>query len=388
MSSPLNNPRGDVKPALVAVTRRGAEHAARLRAGLWPEARLFVLDGVDGALTADRVLVRPLRAHIAELFRSCNPLVIFAALGVVVRLIAPELRSKREDPAVLAIDEGARFVIPVVSGHIGGANAHARALAAFFDATAVVTTASDVASLPAVDLLGQAWRWQVEAEPAALTWCAARVVNGDPVALLQESGSRRWREAWQPWPEHIEEIGTITQADPTRHQALLWITRQPLPEVARLLWQGRLVIYRPPPGQGEPLVLGIGCDRHTSLVTLAEALDRVLSARGLSLEDVIALTTLDLKGDEPAIRALASDRALPLHLFSAAQLAQVAVPNPSPTVAAHVGTPSVAEAAVLLLTGRRADDLLVTKQTWCGADGKNVTIALAPGPVVGRVAHV
>ncbi|MBF0176564.1 MAG: cobalamin biosynthesis protein [Magnetococcales bacterium] len=374
-------------PALVAITRCGAQHATRLRNEKWPQARVFVLDAGHAA-TPDQILPLPLRDHMENMLQTYDPLVFFASLGIVVRLVAPWLRSKREDPAILAIDESARFVIPVVSGHIGGANEHARQVAAFFGATAVITTASDLANLPAVDLLGQAWQWQVEGEPAALTWCAARVVNGDPVALVQETGTRRWREAWQPWPPHIEDVGPLARADPSRHQALLWITRQPIQESLRSDWPHRLVAYRPPPGQGEPLVLGIGCDRDTSSATLSMALERVMTAHGLAMEDVVALTTLDRKGDEPALLALANAWGLPLHLFCAAQLSQVKVPNPSTRVSTHVGTPSVAEAAVLLLTGRSADDLLVTKQTYRGEDGKNVTIALAVGPVVEAPAHV
>ncbi|MBF0626465.1 MAG: cobalamin biosynthesis protein [Magnetococcales bacterium] len=361
-------------PALIAITRRGAARAMAL-AARWPGAVPMVLEGLAPAGVA--VLKKPLSERLPGLFQDHDPLVFFAALGAVVRLIAPLLRSKREDPAVLAVDEAARFVIPVVSGHLGGANDQARRLATLLGAQAVITTASDVAGLPAVDLLGRDLGWQLDASPRALTWAAGRVVNGDPVALVQDCGNRSWRQAWDPWPDHVILLDQVEQADPAVHSALLWITRRETPPALAARWADRLVRYRPPPGQGEALAIGLGCDRGTPLATLTTLLDRTLAERGLDRDGIRAIATIDLKGDEPALRQLAAALNLPLRLYGAQRLATVTVPHPSEVVRRHVGTPSVSEAAALLAAGATLDHLLVDKARLRGPDGRNATLAVA-----------
>ncbi|MBF0128029.1 MAG: cobalamin biosynthesis protein, partial [Magnetococcales bacterium] len=295
-------------PALVAVTRGGAAHAARL-ARAWPRASLYALE--PWATTAGATpLAPPLRQHVARLLTEHDPVCFFCALGAVVRLIAPHLRSKQQDPAVVVVDETARFVIPVVSGHQGGANEHARAIAAWLDALPVITTASDGLGLFAVDLLGREAGWRIEADPVTLTRCAAALVNGQPMALVQECGGRFFS-----LPENLEDLTTITRADPLRHRALLWITRSREVETIARQWPDALVIYRPP-----SLVAGIGCDRGTSLATLESAL-RQASAPRHRIEEITTLATIDRKGDEPALLALAEKMGVPLILFPAARLA-------------------------------------------------------------------
>jgi cobalt-precorrin 5A hydrolase len=124
-----------------------------------------------------------------------------------------------------------------------------------------------------------------------------------------------------------------------------------------------------------PVAIGIGCDRGASLATLESAIAAALV--GLGPIDVRGLATIDRKGDEPAILALAQARGWPLRLYSAADLAPVEVPSPSETVRRVMGTPAVAEAAALLAAGANATDLLVPKRRYRGADGKNATVAVA-----------
>ncbi|MBF0285352.1 MAG: cobalamin biosynthesis protein [Magnetococcales bacterium] len=369
------------RPALIAITRRGAERAVALGQA-WPEAAIYLTKPWIEAPGVS-ILSAPLSDHAGTLLHRHDPVIFFCALGAVVRLIAPHLRTKREDPAVLAVDETARFVLPVVSGHLGGANRWAEKLARKLGALPVITTASEALALPAVDLLGRESGWEIEAIPTALTRAAACVVNGEPTALVQEWGETGWRDAFSPWPEHLEILSDLAQADPRRHRALLWITREADAEKCAALarqWPESLVIYRPPLPVGA-LALGAGCDRGASLATLEEALDQALAGAGLERRAIAALATIDRKGDEPALRALAERLGLPLTLFTAEQLGEIPVPNPSAMVQGHVGSPSVAEAAALLVARGEANrDLLVPKTRRRGEDGKNVTLALARFP--------
>ena len=123
--------------------------------------------------------------------------------------------------------------------------------------------------------------------------------------------------------------------------------------------------------------LGLGCDRNTSLTTLKTAVTQALTLAGLTENAVMGIATIDKKNDEAAILQLAAEKNWALHFFTAAQLAQVEVPNPSETVLKYMGTPAVAEAAALLAAGVKMDELLLEKHKYRGDDGKNATVSIA-----------
>ena len=359
----------------------------------------------------------PLSDQIGPLFAAYDQLVFFVSLGAVTRLIAPHLRSKHQDPGVLVIDEAGRFVIPALSGHVGGANAFAERIGRLIGATAVITTASDVGQTLAVDLLGRDLGWRLEAPKLNVTRVSAQVVNGEPIALIQECGRRDWWRREEPLPANIHCFARFEDLDPEAFSGLLWITRREIPPDLWRRFAERLVVYRPPaqaldaadgsvvyrspeqaqeaaqPRDARPLFLGLGCDRHTSLESLAEAVRQALAQCGARPDEVAGVATIDRKGDEPAILALTAHQGWPLALYTAAELAQVPVPNPSATVLAHMGTPAVSEAAALLAaaacpgseSGSGAGALAISHQAtlmlekfkYRGPDGKNATVSIA-----------
>ncbi|MBF0109210.1 MAG: precorrin-3B C(17)-methyltransferase [Magnetococcales bacterium] len=366
--------------ALIAITQRGVTAAVELL-GKLPQGRIFALTtraaGCDVGDAAITWLEPPLSRHVESILASHDPVIFFAALGATVRLIAPHLVDKGEDPAILAIDEGHRHVLPVVSGHQGGANRWAMQLAQLLKARAVITTASDAMGFPAIDILGREWGFTVEAQRSTLTRMAGHMVEGAPLALVQESGSWAWRQAHDPFPAHVQSIERWEDADRERYRGLLWISRNPVPERMREIWREDLVVYRPPPGQGEGVAIGIGCDRGTAVATVAEALHGLLRDHFLAESDIRVFASIDVKRDEAALLALARRLDREIVFFSAAELAAIDVPHPSATVARHVGTPSVAEAAALAVAGGGVAELIVEKACHRGQDGKNVTLAVA-----------
>ncbi|MHB1291645.1 MAG: cobalamin biosynthesis protein [Sulfuricella sp.] len=128
------------------------------------------------------------------------------------------------------------------------------------------------------------------------------------------------------------------------------------------------------------LAVGIGCDRGTPLDTLQQALDEALTLAGAVAGDVAVVASIDLKRDEPGIKALAENHRWDIAFYPAAQLAAVPVPHPSETVRRHTGTPSVAEAAALLSAGTGMAHLMVEKHKLRGPDGRNATISIARIP--------
>lgn len=242
----------EVRVAIVAITKHGAAIASRLAPQI-PEAEVIVSEKQAEQLgdfaIPRRVYQGALSAQIGGLFESYDQIIFLVSLGAVVRLIAPHLKSKDEDPGVLVIDDAAEFVIPVLSGHVGGANAYAEKVAALLKATPVLTTASDVGKTIPVDILGRELGWQVEAPKINITRVSADVVNQLPIAFVQEAGSRDWWTRSTPLPANIHLFERFEDVDTDQYRSILWVTRR---DIDAAVWQRleeRLVVYRPPLAQ-------------------------------------------------------------------------------------------------------------------------------------------
>ncbi len=430
MSSPSTTACTPTSPlperiGIVAITRNGAAQAAKL-AQLLPSAGICTSAKFAASFAhlpnAVHAYQGALKDEIAPLWQQYDQIIFFVSLGAVVRLIAPHLQDKDQDPGVLVVDEAAQYVIPVLSGHVGGANAYSQHIAALLGATPIVTTASDVGQTIAVDILGRELGWQVQAPKINITRVSAAVVSatsasGQRIAVVQEAGSRHWWTRPTPLPAAIDLLENFTQACPSRHAAVLWISHAPVPEAIWQQWHERLVVYRPPQGQSanapNPLLgnqtsaaaiatttaaantsnsnaptalpryaLGLGCDRGTSLATMQQAIAQALLHMGASLPQVAAVATIDIKADETCLQELAALHGWRIQFYPARALAAVPVPNPSATVLRYTGTPSVSEAAALLAAGKAATPAPITalrleKHKLRGADGRNATVSIA-----------
>lgn len=282
---------------LVAVTAAGRAMAQRLAAA-WPD---------ETTIHSGR---------IEEAWRESDALVCFLATGATVRLLAPLLADKRTDPGVVCVDESGRYAVALLGGHEGGANALARRVTEVLGTEPVVTTATDVSGHPPLDSFGADLGFRL-ADPAAVARVSRAILDGEPVRLESDA----------TWP--VPALSTVDTAG-----AVIAVSD-------RLDATGDLV-YRPP-----SLVVGVGASRGVPLDELDALLHKELGRAGLVVESVRALATADVKADEPAILALADRYGWPLRTYPAGELSEEPVPNPSETVRAAVGTPSVAEAAAL-----------------------------------------
>ncbi|MBZ9645053.1 precorrin-3B C(17)-methyltransferase [Streptomyces sp. PSKA30] len=314
---------------LISATAAGAAARDRLAAA-WPD-RTRVYEG-------------PVGDAVRAAFAECEQLVCFLATGAVVRLVAPLLSDKNADPGVVCVDEGGRFAVSLVGGHGGGANELAREVGGLLGAEPVVTTATDATGLAGLDTLGL----PVEGDVAAVS---RALLDGEPVALRAES-------AWPlpALPVAAEGAYTIRLTDraidPAEHEVLL----------------------RPP-----SLVVGVGASRNAPVDEVLGLIEGSLREAGLSPRSVAELATVDAKAGEPGIVEAAGRLGVPLVTYSAEELAQVDVPNPSDAPLAAVGTPSVAEASALV----RGGELLVPKRKSAMA-----TCAVVRRPGRGRLAVV
>ncbi len=250
-------PFANERIAIVAITRHGVAQAGRIAVSL-PGARVFApekfrTEAEAAAPGAATCYAGKTGEQIPALFAGFDGIIAIVSLGAMVRLMAPHLKDKEQDPGVVVMDEAGRFAIPVLAGHLGGANALAGHLARALDALPVLTTASDSLGTLAVDLLGRELGWTFEADKQVIVRASAAVVNGEPVALVQEAGSRDWwtRHAngrSQPLPANLRLLDKIEALQPEQYGAVLWITqRQPeaLPRAQLEAMRDRLVIYRP-----------------------------------------------------------------------------------------------------------------------------------------------
>lgn len=238
--------------ALVAITKHGVEQVLTL-APRFPHAHIVTAEKfaakVTGISNQIHLYSHALRTEMGRLFQDYDQLIFFVSLGAVVRLIAPHLESKDEDPGVLVVDDAGQFVIPVLSGHIGGANAYAEQVAAMLDATPVLTTASDVGKTIAVDILGRELGWRVEAPKINITRVSAHVVNEEPIAFVQESGSRDWWTRPTALPDNIHLFSRFEEVNMAEHKAVLWVTHRDIDPAIWVQLNERLVVYRPPADQ-------------------------------------------------------------------------------------------------------------------------------------------
>jgi cobalt-precorrin 5A hydrolase/precorrin-3B C17-methyltransferase len=329
--------------AAIAVNERGAKILQPLAQN--PEITLWLPQSLS--LSDAKSYSGSFSEQIARLWKTEGALIFCACTGVVIRAIAPYLKDKSQDPAVIAIDSEGRFVISLCSGHQGGADLLTRLIAAQLGATPIITSASDLLNLPAIDTFGSIYGW-VKGE-GDWTGVMAAVTKGTNVEVIQEAGSSLWQQ-------HLPASHTFKFGDEAntsdRFGARIWISptkRQfaPKSDFPKVQWHPRV------------LWVGIGCERNTSSHLIAAAIDNICRQYHLATSAIAGLATIDLKADEVGILELCRQRNLPLKTFSSESLSLVKVPTPSNIVRQEVGTPSVAEAAAILAS---ESDLLVNKQ--------------------------
>jgi cobalt-precorrin 5A hydrolase len=370
--------------AVYAITRHGIAIASRLASELG-DADLFVSEKLFAQAPASaKRFPLPMGPLLADTFAAYDAHVFVISVGAVVRMIAPLLRDKKIDPAVVCVDDAARFSICVLSGHVGRGNAFTERVAGVLGATSVVTTASDAIGTLTVDILGRDLGWTLDDMDRNVTRACAAVVNETRVLFVQESGEPTWWPIDKALPKGVEYATSLDGVDPDPYEMLLIASARDV-ERTHPRHFARAIVYRP-----KCLVLGIGCDRGTPLDLIERGIASILGAHGLSAKAVRSLATIDKKADEPALLALSHARHWPLEIFTAEMLdalgAEDGVENPSDRVKAFVGTRGVSEPAALLASG--AKSLLVPKQRYTeeGA-GRSMTLAVAEIPYSKRTAE-
>lgn len=319
------------KTAILYITKNGLTLAQRLT-GLYPDARVL----------------RFKSEAVPELWNDCRNLIFIMATGIVVRTIAPLINDKKIDPAVVVLDEKGKFVISLLSGHLGGANKIAEEIANFLGGEAIITTASDVNNMTPVDL------WAEENNLVIENWelvpqIVTRGINNGAVRVYQEAEIKL--------PDDFLKVLNPGFAD-------VIITNRRCIDICGCHVKGQLYL-RP-----KNLVVGIGCNSGTSEDEIENAVKNTLEENNLSFLSIHSIATVDKKGDETGLISFAGKYNLEIDTFTPDELNSVNGIQKSEAAFKATGAISVAEPAALLTSG--ADNLLVPKQKI-----GNVTVAVA-----------
>ena len=301
------------------------------------------------------------RVSVGKRWKDFDAFVFVGAMGICVRTIAPYIKDKHEDPAVVCVDSLGLNAISVLSGHVGGANDLARDIAAMIGAREVITTQSDNAGLWQLDMLEARFDWPIASFVDEMNQCIFAFVNREPTALLMEVRDEGTDYLEATKPDHVTIIDDISEADPNKYSLLIMVT-----PFSRHAPDGMLELHF------VPMVgtIGFGLAHHPEdYEAIYDEIDEAFANRGI-LPCSHKYCTIDVKEDEEFCAMLEDEYDEEVVFFTAEELSQVDVPNPSATVENYVGTPSVCEAAAIL--GSNHGKLIIPK-----VKGKNWTAALA-----------
>lgn len=282
---------------LISFSAQGEATARRLSSGLhgeemepeWRQARV--------RCTRSSELPCPLSDFVKTVFGEADGIVFVGAAGIAVRLIAPYVKDKRTDPAVVVVDELGRFSISLLSGHLGGANALASAAAGVLGAQPVITTATDLHGAFAVDVFAKTNQLVIGSMSMAKEISAA-VLSGEKAGFFSD----------------VLVEGTVPEEltpDIVQKQNIR-ISKQ-----EEIVPEGTLCLYP------KTAVLGMGCRKGASAEELRKAAEEALGAAGVTGKELLAVASIDLKKEESGLLKLAAQLGAPLECFSSRELSEV-----------------------------------------------------------------
>ncbi len=313
---------------IVAITSKGGELAARLQ----PKLAGSQIHGKQGRVTKADIFFTDARSHIQALFNANKGIIGICASGILVRLIAPVIGDKHQDPPLIAISEDGQHVVPLLGGH-HGANELSQQIAEHLQTQAAITTASDNRFCATLD--NPPYGWTLD-NPADYKTFVANALAGEPVKIDCEI---TWLNQ-NKFKQHDNaklKCKTTIHRDQGNENCLAYIPRS--------------------------VIIGVGCERNTSSTEVIELIQNTIDRANIARSAIVALVSVDLKMDETAINEAAAHFDLPLRFFDVDTLeAQTPrLKNPSEVVYQEIGCHGVAEASALAMAGEKVE-LIVEKQ--------------------------
>lgn len=320
---------------------------------------------------------------MGDLFLKADAIVFIGAMGICVRCIAPYVMDKHTDPAVICIDSTGKYIIPVLSGHIGGANELSIELAQLLGGNAIVTTQSDNTGLWALDTLAEKFGWSVVADDLTdnenvMNACIAAFVNKKPTALLLDVRDKGTEYLESSCPDHVQLFNKFSDIPLDKFE--LVITVGPFIYEAEVM----MISFFP-----KVLHIGVGCrkDIKGDPVELHQHIIGTLIDNNLCPESIADISSIDIKKNEAILALLAYGiMDCPFKTYPAEVLNKIPVPNPSARVKEATASASVSEAAAIYSAGGGL--LLLEKQKGSLGEGNEYTFAVAMDKSVRRQGHI
>lgn len=347
--------------AIISVSKTGALLGAKVKAGISGDGTLYERKGSESGETA--LYFQRTLALTSDIFSTYDGILFIMASGIAVRAIAPHVVSKASDPAVLVMDECGKHCISLLSGHLGGANAWAREVAAAVGADPVITTATDVHERRAPDDVARELMMRVEPLGAL-----------KPVNSVIAEGKRF------AWFLDMETEGAISIGERLTEKGISW---KPLSDLHEEEWDGYAIISNQNINCHKPFVylrpknlfVGIGCKRGTPEELIRSAYEGALQKAGAYGYQVVSLASVDLKADEKGLLDFASSMNLPIHFYKAEELKKITEEYSltiSKFVEKTIGVGNVCQSAALMESMKGKTLLPKTKFV-------SVTVSIAQG---------
>lgn len=337
-----------------------------------PESTLFSKTHQEGA-----TVVNSINEAVEVAFAQYDALIFIGALGICVRTIAPFIENKYNDPAIVNIDTTGRYVVSVLSGHVGGANELTKRIARTLGAEAIITTQSDNMNLWALDTLDKEFGWTISTNASHLNQPLTAFVNQQRTALLLDVRDKGTAYLERTKPAHVDIFYHFNDIDRGAYQLLIAVTPFLYPD------SGISTIYYHP----KVLHLGVGCRKNCNPEGIAQMIDDTLTTHHIAAASIKDLSTIELKKDEPLIKTLQAHWKLSdMYAYSSEELSAIEVPNPSVKVEEVTASASVAEASAI----RSADGgpIVLEKQKGKWSEGNDFTYAIAIDSNAVRQGHI
>ncbi|MBT7823824.1 MAG: precorrin-3B C(17)-methyltransferase [Thaumarchaeota archaeon] len=346
------------KIAVLAITKNGIEIGLKLKE-YFSDFEIFAPIKFSNDNEKIEWYENSTTQKIVDLFKNNDGIICLFSLGAVIRLLAPHIKDKKTDPAVIVIDDNANFVISVLSGHLGGANELSNEIAEKMGSTPIITTAADVNKTIAVDLVGREFGWKIN-DDSNVTRISAFMVNKEKIGVFQNIGKKEW---WKgKLPENITFFSDMKELKDSDSKAYLIITND---EINDEEVEKDSVVYRVP-----NLVVGIGLHWNTSKETILNGVNETLEKFELKQNQIARFVSIKKDKDVIGLIELGKEMNIPIEYIDREELATITAPNPSKTVQAFEGTASVSEAAAIKSS---EGELIVEKQKF----PPNLTVAIA-----------
>ena len=325
----------------------------------------------------DTIQISSINDCVKDLFNKTEAIIFIGAMGICVRSITPYIKDKHTDPAVVNIDSTGKYVISVLSGHVGGANDLTKRLARILGAEAVITTQSDNTNLWALDTIGDKYDWVTMSNTVNFNQPLTSFVNKKPTALLLDINDEGTQYLERTAPKHVKIYYKYEDINLSEYELLIAVTPYIYPNT-----EIPVIYYHP-----KVLHLGIGCRKDCNPEGISKYIAGVLNQNNIAISSIKDISSIDIKKDEPLLKKLqVYFENVPVNIYTADDLKDIEVLNPSEKVKAVTTVNGVSESTAI--KSAKGGPLILEKQKGKLSEGNDFTFSVAIDSNALRQGHI